>query len=86
VHEALLNYYAANARYPRDRKELETDPALAGAVAALEKAGTGLDYTSDGGSFTLTVKRADGPPLTLSGNNQKFRRTPPPAADTPAGT
>jgi hypothetical protein len=86
VHEALLNYYAANSSYPKDRKELKADPALSSAVAALEKIGTGLTYTSDGGSYTLTVKRADGPPITLSGNNQKFRRTPPPPAETPAGT
>ncbi len=86
VHEALLSYYAQNSRYPKDRKELRADAALAAALAELEKASTGLGYTSDGGSYTLTVKRADGPPITLSGNNQKFRRTPPPTAETPAGT
>jgi hypothetical protein len=86
VHQALLNYFAANSSYPKSQKELETDPALARAVAALEKIGTGLTYTSDGGSYTLTVERADGPPITISGNNQKFRKTPPPPAETPAGT
>ena len=85
VHEALVSYYARNARYPADRKELETDPSLAAAVADLEKASSGITYSSDGGSFKLTVTRADGAPVTLSGNNQRLQRKPPPPVGRPAG-
>jgi hypothetical protein len=86
VHEALIAYYAENTRYPADRPELEADPALAAALGELDKAGAGWTYSSDGGSFTLTVEHAGSPPVTLSGNNQKFRRSPPPTAGKPAGT
>jgi hypothetical protein len=85
VHEALVSYYARNARYPADRKELETDPSLAASVAELEKASTGVTYSSDGGSFKLTITRADGAPVTLSGNNQRHQRKPPPPVSRPAG-
>jgi hypothetical protein len=86
VHVALIAYYAENTRYPADRPELEADPALAAALGELDEAGAGWTYSSDGGSFRLTVEQAGGPPITLSANNQKFRRTPPPAAGRPAGT
>lgn len=85
VHEALVSYYARNARFPADREELETDPALAASVAELEKASTGITYSSDGGSFKLTITRADGAPVTLSGNNQRHQRKPPPPVGRPAG-
>ena len=77
MNRALLEFYVANDRYPRDLAEVEGDGTTAGAFATVREAADSVAYLQrpDGG-YRMVVHVPNGAPLTME--------APPPTAGPPA--